>query len=288
MTEPLSRPPPSLPEVAETPLDRLLFVPAKRLVAQVCLATPVGPDALVVTGALLGVAGASLYRFTSSANLLMGSLLLLVATVLVGAAGLLGRARGLAARHDRAAAGAAHLLIGVVLLAALLVHLHAQGQAMWLAAAGLGSLLLQGFFLDLCEARFLVRAGWVVEGGGAPEIAPGGLTALFQKLDLGRRAAERPVLSLFPPPLDPTDHPDASSRYALDLAPVLRAWGYLGLTTHAALLAVFAVGHALPAYLWLRLTAGNALLAVLLVVTIRRERAIDAALRPPAGTSGLR
>src|SRR4051812_28194198 len=101
MSEQLTYDPTLKPEAVETPLDQLVFRPAAHLLVQLCLPTPISPNAVTLLGALIGAAGASLYRFTSRTNLIVGSALLLLWTILDCADGQLARARGTASRLGR-------------------------------------------------------------------------------------------------------------------------------------------------------------------------------------------
>ncbi len=71
------------------------------------------------------------------------------------------------------------------------------------------------------------------------------------------------------------------ARWLTHARPLARAWAYLGPSTHILLLVAFTVGGHVVEYIWLRLVAGNIVLAILWAEQRRRERAISA-LRPLA------
>lgn len=295
MDEPLRYEETLKPEGVETPLDRLFFRPAAHLVVQLCLPTPLGANGVTLLGALVGAAGASLFRFTSRTNLIVGATLLLVSSILDCADGQLARARGTASRLGRIIDGAGDLFVSLALLLGLALHLAALGQPVWLAFAGLGSLLLQWLSLDLIKNRFLTLSASPFREGDDVDETKSAITALAQgqasgaalllhRVYLRVSQAQGVVLRLLP---TIPDDPAAPARYAQELGPVMRVWAYLGPSTHAVLLAVFAVVGALPAYLWVRLTLGNVVLIGLFVATRRREGVVAAELRAPVGISGL-
>ncbi|MEO7332120.1 MAG: CDP-alcohol phosphatidyltransferase family protein [Minicystis sp.] len=295
MNEPLLSEQTPKPEAVETPLDRLAFRPAAQLVVTACLPTPVSANALTLLGALVGAAGASLYRFTSRTNLIVGSALLLLWAILDCADGQLARARGTASRFGRILDGAGDAFVGLTLLIALILHQLAHGGPLWLAVAGIGSLALQTIVLDLVARRYLALAGAVADEAGdlaatraaiidlqqrqasAPTVLLHRVYAIFLRI----QAAPRRLLPDYP------DDPRLPALYAQRLGPVMRVFAYLGLTTHVAILSLCAAGDALPAYLWLRLTLGNALLIGLFLAALRRERVLAAELRAPPALSGL-
>jgi phosphatidylglycerophosphate synthase len=295
MAEPLSYEQTLKPEAVETALDRLFFRPAAHFLVLACMPTPVGANALTLLGALVGVAGASLLRFTSRTNLLVGALLLLASAILDCADGQLARARGTASRFGRIVDGVGDLAVTLALTVALALHLHAHAQGAWLAVAGMASALVQWLVFDLVKNRFLERSASAFrEGNDALETH----AALAVSGPLGPAGGERALLRAYALYLGvqalvaralPTPAPDESGVlvYAQRLSPLLRVAAFLGPSTHAALLLIFALADALPAYLWLRLGVGNVLLIGLIFAIAQRERALAEELRTPPPLSGL-
>lgn len=279
-------------ERAESVLDRQVFTPVTAAMVPLLDATPVSAPWVMIFAAAIGAGGASLYRFTSPTNLIVGSVLLLLYAFMARAAAGLARERGADAYAIRMIEGAAGLVVWLALLGASVLHLLAEGDSIGLAVAGVVSVGVQAFVLDRIEQRFLARTGQTsseredLEALDAVLADPGGGPALavqrgFRKV----LAVEVALAGLFPAV---PEEAATVTPYARRLGPIVQVFAHLGLTVHLALMAVLAVVGALSGYFWIRLTLGNALLLGLLFAYVRAERALAAELRGPLGLSGLR
>jgi hypothetical protein len=272
------------PSTAETPLDRLLLRPVGRVVAELVLATPLRSRWLTALAVFVGVAGASLLRFTTRSNVVVGASLLLLSAVLGNAAAQLARARGTSSRLGRILAGIGDYLVGLVTAIAIAAHLVAEGNtgALLLTVLGMGSLAVQVTLFDHYENRYLACSGaespeesdlaesraavkGLVDAGDSPValLLHRGHTiylSLQHLLDGQGRSTPRTA--------------EQARSYAERLAPIARGWAWLGSSTHVLLLVVFACLGALPVYLWIRVFAGNVAMIALWFEQQRREREV--------------
>jgi hypothetical protein len=272
------------PITAETPIDRAFFQPVARFVAEIALGTPLPARGLTALSAFVGLAGASLFRFTSRFYVVIGAVLLLLYAVLARAAVQLARARGTASRSDRILGGIAAYAVGLAASFAMWSQIAASGNASagLLTFLGMGSVALQVTLFDHYEKRYLAHsdaepleesdlaetraeiATLVDEGDSGAEV-------LLLRLHTGFLIVQR----LLGGPARPAPRTAEQARaYAEELAPIARAWAWLGSSTHVLLLVALACLGALPVYLWLRITAGNAAMIALWIEQQRRERAV--------------
>ena len=272
------------PSTAETPIDLIVLRPAGRALADLVQSTPLRSRWVTALAAFVGVAGASLLRFTTRTNLLVGAALLLLHLVLGNAAIQLARARGTSSRRGRILAGICDYLVGLVTAIAIALHLAADGTTggMVLAFLGMGSLALQVTLFDHFENRYLACSG--AESAEESDLVES-RAAVKDLIDAGDSGAEvllhrahtafLSLQGLLGGPTRPTPRTaDQARDYAERLAPIARAWAWLGSSTHVLLLVIFACVGALPAYLWLRLFGGNLLMIALWIEQQRREREV--------------
>jgi hypothetical protein len=271
------------PSTAETPIDLFLLRPVGRLLADLVQATPLRSSWVAALSAFVGVAGASLLRFTTRSTLLVGAALLLLHLVLGNAAVQLARARGTSSRIGRILAGICDYLVGLVTAIAIAIHVSAEGNGgVVLTVLGMGSLALQVTLFDHFENRYLACSG--AESPEESDLAESraAVKGLVDAGDAGAEvllhrahAAYLSLQGLLGGPTRPTPRTAEQARdYAERLAPIARGWAWLGSSTHVLLLVVFAVVGALPAYLWLRLFGGNLLMIALWIEQQRREREV--------------
>ena len=272
------------PSTAETPLDRVLLRPIGRVVAELVLSTPLRSRWVTALAVFVGLAGASLLRFTTRVNVLVGAALLLLSAILGNAAVQLARARGTSSRLGRILGGIGDYAVGLVTAIALAIHLVADGNtgAALLTVLGMGSLAVQVTLFDHYENRYLACSGaeapeesdlaesraavkGLVDAGDSPvELILHRVHAAFLSLQhlLDGRGRATPRTA------------EQALRYAERLAPIAGGWAWLGSSTHVLLLVVFACLGALPAYLWLRIFAGNLAMIALWLEQQRREREV--------------
>ena len=272
------------PSTAETPLDRLLLRPPGRVIAELVLPTPLRSRWLTALAVFVGVAGASLLRFTTRFNVIVGASLLLLNAILGNAAVQLARARGTSSRLGRILAGIGDYTVGLVTAIAIAIHLLAEGypSAVLLAALGMGSVALQVTLFDHFENRYLACSG--AESPEESDLAESRV-AVKGLVDAGDSPASLllhrghtlflSLQRLLDGPARPTPRTAEQARsYAERLAPIAGGWAWLGSSTHVLLLIVFACVGALPAYLWLRIFGGNLVMIALWIEQQRRERQV--------------
>jgi hypothetical protein len=271
------------PSTAETALDRILLRPLGRVVTELALATPLQARWLTALGVFVGVAGASLLRFTTRVNLIVGAALLLLSAIVGNASVQLARARGTASRLGRILAGIGDYAVGLVTAIAIAIHLGATSEGgLLLAFLGMGSVALQVTLFDHFENRYLACSGAeppeesdLAESRaavkGLVDAGDSGAEVLLHRVHGAYLSVQR-LLDGAAPPAPRTV--EQARSYAERLAPIARAWAWLGASTHVILLAIFAGAGGLPAYLWLRLFAGNVLMIALWVEQQRREREV--------------
>jgi hypothetical protein len=272
------------PITAETPVDRVVFRPAGRALAELALATPLRSPWLTALSAFVGLAGASLLRFTTRFNLVVGAALLLLHALLAGASIDLDRARSTSSRLGRILGGISDYAVGLAASVALALHLAAEGDsgAVLLTVLGMGSVAVQVTLFDHFENRYLAQSG--AEPPEESDLAEtrAAIGALVRE---GESGAELLLLRahavflrlqrLLAGPARPAPRTAEQARaYAETLAPIARGWAWLGSSTHVLLLVLFACLGWLPAYLWIRLTLFNAALIGLWIEQQRRERAV--------------
>jgi hypothetical protein len=269
------------PSTAETPLDLFLLRPIARVVTELVLPTPLHARWLTALAVFIGIAGASLLRFTTRFNVIVGAALLLLHAILGTASVQLARARGTASRLGRILGGIGDYTVGLVTAIAIAIHLSTTSEGgVLLAFLGMGSVALQVTLFDHFENRYLACSG--AEPPEESDLAES-RAAVKGLVDAGDPGAELLLYRLHTAFLSVQRVLDGSARptprtaeqarsYAERLAPIARAWAWLGSSTHILLLVVFAGTGALPAYLWLRLFAGNVLMIALWIEQQRRER----------------
>lgn len=272
------------PITAETPIDRAFFQPAARFIAEIALGTPLPARWLTALSAFVGLAGASLFRFTSRLYVVIGALLVLLHAILARAAVQLGRARGTASRTDRILGGISAYAVGLAASFAVAAQLAAAGSesAGLLTWVGMGSVALQVTLFDHYENRYLAHSD--AEPPEESDLAET-RAEIATLVDEGDSALEVLLLRVHTvfltfqrllggPALPPPRTAEQARAYAEELAPIARAWAWLGSSTHVLLLVALACLGALPVYLWLRITVGNAAMIALWVEQQRRERAV--------------
>jgi hypothetical protein len=271
------------PITAETPIDRAFFRPIARVLADLVLPTPLRSRWLTALSAFVGLAGASLFRFTSQLYLVIGAAMLLLHAILASAAVQLARARGTSSRVGRILGGLSAYAVGLATSLAVTVHLAAAGNtsAALLTALGMGSVALQVTLFDHFENRYLAHSD--AEPPEESDLAEtrAVIATLVDQGDSGAEVLLLRVHTVFLSfqrvlggPARPAPRSAEQARaYAEGLAPVARGWAWLGSSTHIVVLVLFACLDALPAYLWLRLTVGNAAMIALWIEQQRRERA---------------
>lgn len=272
------------PSIAETPIDLFVLRPVGRALADLVQSTPLRAGWVTALSAFVGVAGASLLRFTTRFNLVVGAALLLLHAILGNAAVQLDRARGTSSRRGRVLAGISAYLVGLVTAIAMALHLAAAGDSggVVLTVLGMGSLALQVTLFDHFENRYLACSG--AEAPEESDLAES-RAAVKGLVDAGDSGAEvllhrahtafLSLQRLLGGPTRPSPRTaDQARDYAERLAPIARAWAWLGSSTHVLLLVICACLGALPAYLWLRLFGGNLLMIALWIEQQRREREV--------------
>ncbi len=272
------------PSTAETPLDRFLLRPAGRVIAELVLPTPLRSRWVTAVAVFVGLAGASLLRFTTRLNVLVGASLLLLNAILGNASVQLARARGTSSRLGRILGGIGDYAVGLVTMIAIAIHLVAEGGsgAVLLTVLGMGSLAVQVTLFDHYENRYLACSG--AEAPGESDLAES-RAAVKGLVDAGDSPVELLLHRCHTVFLSLQHLLDSRSRatprtaeqarsYAERLAPIARGWAWLGSSTHVLLLVVFACLGALKAYLWLRIFAGNLVMIALRVEQRRREREV--------------
>lgn len=274
------------PAAVETPLDLYFFRPVAYQIVRAALPTPLSANGLTVMSILTGLAGASLLRYPHQTELVVGALLLLLYAILDCADGQLARARGTSSRLGRILDGMSDYIVGAASGVTIAVHLEITQAfgGMWLAVLGLGSVVLQGTLFDYFKNRYLSRSDAAYREGDdldetESEIAAGGpafeillyrVYALFLRVQRaigGGKKAEPPTA-------------EEAAAYGESLRPIARGWAFLGPSTHVALMTVFVILGALPAYVWVRLTVGNVVMVALYLEQRRREAALQGRFHP--------
>jgi hypothetical protein len=274
------------PAAVETPLDLWFFRPVAYQLVRIALPTPLSANGMTVMSILTGLAGASLLRYPHQTQLVVGTLLLLLYAILDCADGQLARARGTSSRLGRILDGMSDYIVGAACGVTIAIHLQiteAFGGTL-LAVLGLGSVVLQGTLFDYFKNRYLSRSNAAYREGDdleetETEIAAGGpalevllyrIYALFLRVQRALGGGK---------PADPPSVEEAIA-YGESLRPIARGWAFLGPSTHAALMTVFVILGALPAYIWVRLTLGNVVMVALYVAQRRREAALQERFHP--------
>lgn len=272
------------PSTAETPIDRAFFRPVGRVLAEIALPTPLRSRWVTALGAFLGLAGASMLRFPLRFNVIVGAALLLAYAILGNAAVQLARARGTSSRFGRILGGISDYAVGLATGIGIAIHVAAEagGGAVLLTVLGMGSVALQVTLFDHFENRYLAHSS--AEAPEESDLAEtrAAIVELEAEGDAGTAVLVHRVhvaflrlQGLLGGPARPAPRSAEQARaYAERLAPVARGWAWLGSSTHVLLLVVFACLGALPAYLWIRLIAGNIALLALWIEQQRREREV--------------
>src|SRR4051812_14460577 len=125
MTAPVSHEKASQPSAAETLLDLVFFRPVAILFVQLARPTPFGADGMTVLSVLLGLAGASLFRFTTLTNLVVGATLVLLYALLDRASAELDRVQGTPSHLGPVRGGLGDWLVGAASALAIALHLSA-------------------------------------------------------------------------------------------------------------------------------------------------------------------
>lgn len=273
------------PAQVETPLDMWFFRPAAWGLVRLALPTPLSANGMTLLSIVCGLAASGMFLAPDERIVAAGSLLMVLYGVLDCADGQLARARGTASRIGRILDGVSDYVVGaasgLAITWTIWTALGPRGLA--LALAGLTSVVVQGTLFDYFKNRYLRLSGSRFREGDDLEETRAELDALrvgrgplWQRallwvyatfLALQRTGArEAPRRDEAPP--------EQRAAFAAKLAPVARGWAWLGPSTHVLLLAGFTLARALPWYVVLRLTAGNVLMAGLLLWQRRRERAV--------------
>ncbi len=272
------------PSTAETPIDLFVLRPIARLIAELVLPTPLRSRWVTALSAFVGIAGASLFRFTTRSNVLVGAALLLLHAILGSAAVQLARARGTSSRLGRILSGLSDYTVGLVTAIAIAIHLSADGATggVVLTVLGMGSVAVQVTLFDHFENRYLACSGAeppeesdLAESRaavkGLVDAGDGGAALIFYRLHTVFLSLQR----LLDGPARSTPRTAEQARdYAERLAPVARGWAWLGSSTHVVLLVICACVGALPVYLWVRLIGGNMAMIALWIEQQRREREV--------------
>ncbi len=279
------------PGEVETVFDLLLFRPLAYVFVRLALPTPLSANGMTLLSILAGCAGGALLASQDLTDLRIACALLFLYAVLDCADGQLARARGTASRLGRILDGSSDYVAGCVSGAAIAIYCHERmGLAgVALALGGLGSVMLQGTLFDYHKNRYLRRSGSRYREGDDLEEARAELGALLAGGAPSWRVLLARVYVLFLGIQgalggrrgDPDPTPEEAAMWRERITTLARAWAYLGPSTHILLLVAFTVGGHVVEYVWLRLVAGNVVLAVLWAEQRRRERAISA-LRPLA------
>lgn len=271
------------PASVETPLDLLFFRPAGYAVAKALLPTRVTPNQVTLASIATGLLSAWLSASPRRGVRVLGGALGVAYGVLDCADGQLARARGTSSRVGRILDGASDYIVGCATGLAIgkeLARKHPQGA--WLAALGVGSVVLQGTLFDHCKNRFLsLTRNDYREGDDLRETEDD----LERLRATGGPRWERSLLTVYATFLraqssiaghrHETDMPHANADQARELGRLARAWAWLGPSTHVAVLCGFTLADRVDLYVWLRLTLGNAAAMELL----RRFRAVERDIR---------
>lgn len=270
------------PAAVETPLDLAFFRPAAWRVVQLALPTSLSANGMTALSIGAGLVGAGLLVSHDRAVLALAAFLSVLYGVLDCADGQLARARGTSSRVGRILDGMSDYIVGTVSGAAVAAHIGAlMGPKGWvLGVTGVASVVLQGTLFDHFKNRYLtMSAASYREGDDLAET----LADLAKLKAAGGHHAERVLLSIYAFFLRvqgalgggrreaPRDAAHAA-RFAELLRPVARGWAWLGPSTHVFVMGGFVVAGALPAYGWLRLVVGNAVMVGLLIAQRVRER----------------
>ena len=276
------------PGQVETILDLGFFRPVAYGFVRAALPTSLSANGMTALSIAAGLAGAVLLRFDDPRATAAGCGLMLLYGVLDCADGQLARARGTSSRLGRILDGASDYIVGTTSGVALALRLSEQlgAPGAWLAAGGLASVLLQGTLFDHFKNRYLSRsrAGYR-EGDDLEE-------TLASIAEQRRQGASPVVIGLhhvyatflrvqrLASGAAPAPASEAEARaYGERLAPLAKAFAYLGPSTHVVLLGGFLLAGRLDAYVWLRLTVGNVALLALVLEQRRRENGLAEAAR---------
>lgn len=272
------------PAAVETPLDLLFFRPAGYAVAKALLPTRVTPNQVTLASIGAGLLAAWLSASPKRSTRALGGLLGVAYGVLDCADGQLARARGTSSRVGRILDGASDYVVGLATGLAIAKDLgRRQRHGAWLAALGLGSVVLQGTLFDHHKNRYLslTRADYR-EGDDLAET----LADLERLRVEGGPLWERSLLRVYATFLrvqgamggsrGDEAHPHPNAEDTGELARLARGWAWLGPSTHVAVLCGFSALDRADLYVWLRLTLGNVAAAELLRRFQRVERRVRA------------
>jgi hypothetical protein len=272
------------PSTAETPIDLLFFRPAGRQLSELVRSTPLRSRWVTALSAFVGLAGASLLRFTTRFNVIVGASLLLLYAILGNAAVQLARARGTSSRLGRILGGISDYAVGLAASIAIAIHLATAGDggAVLLVLLGMGSVAVQVTLFDHFENRYLAHSSAEAPEESDLEETRAAIADLAAQGDSGVELLLHRVHAAFlvaqrvlGGPARPAPRTAEQARaYAERLAPIARGWAWLGASTHVLLLVLFACVGALPVYLWLRLIGGNLVMIALWIEQQRREREV--------------
>jgi phosphatidylglycerophosphate synthase len=271
-------PAPAKPRETEEWVDEYIHRPLAALLVRLLVRTPITPNQVTLISALLGAAsGAAMVRGLASPRWMLGSALLLLASVVFDCAdGQLARAKGISSTYGAVLDGIADYVVGVsVGLGAswFAVGTYHSGWYALLGLAGVGSIVLQSALFDNTKTRYIarVRTGYAEREEDLDRLERDReaawrerrlrdalLLTLYLQYTLAQQAALR---------IRPADDPD---RFRARHRGRMRLWTWLGSGTHFAL-AYLAVGlaaawpAAITAYFLLHLTLFNLLLGILVL-----------------------
>jgi phosphatidylglycerophosphate synthase len=236
-----------------------------------------------------GLASAVFFTILDQRSLYVAAALAVLYAVLDCADGQLARARGTASRMGRILDGMCDFAVGFGMGGAIAYRsFREDGIATAVAAlVGGASLVVGGVLFDYFKNRYLAHSGASYrEGNDLEETRAARAQAVgIPWLLLGVYVFFLRIQGLAGGKPPRSDSPVYARLYHERLAPVARAWAYLGgPTTHVSLLAVLACFDKLAVYVWARAIVANVLIAALFFEQWRRERSIHRDLGIPAWT----
>jgi hypothetical protein len=231
------------------PIDLLVYRPVGFVVAWCLSRTGIGPNAITLLGALLGIAaGACALPGTSSAFLLC-ALLFQASNCLDCADGQLARLTGRFTEEGRILDGLSDYVVTLCIYLGSFAGLVQAGQgrlhALLLVAAGGAAHAFSDLYYDRVVTRYsALLSGKEPNAGREPEAASQAATAprrilwkayaFYAGLQEARRGKE------VEPPYDALETEEAKKAYAERMYPMLLAWSFTGPSAHALYFLCFA------------------------------------------------